>query len=137
MEPITTTAMIGTVVGYLAKKLQDNKSVQDFFSDFTDATVKWLRPLFLTEDEKPKEAVQKLLEKPDSEPRQNAVKNTLEIALEEDPTIETHLKAIYNALQAKAGKGEQISIINSENVVTGNIRAQGHVIIGKNNTIKD
>jgi hypothetical protein len=137
MEPITTTAMIGTVVGYLAKKLQDNKSVQDFFSEFTDATVKWLRPLFLTEDEKPKEAVQKLLEKPDSEPRQNAVKNTLEIALEEDPTIETHLKAIYNALQAKAGKGEQISIINSENVVTGNIRAQGHVIIGKNNTIKD
>lgn len=134
MEPITTTAMIGTVVGYLAKKLQDNKSVQDFFSDFTEATVKWIRPLFLTEEGKPKEVLEKLQEKPDSEARQNAVKNTLEIALEDDPSIEAQLKTLFEALQDKAQKGEQISIINSQNVVTGTIKTKGNVIIGNNNT---
>jgi hypothetical protein len=50
MEPVSTTTMIATVVGYLAKKLKDSKSVQDFFNDFTEASVKWIRPLFLKKD---------------------------------------------------------------------------------------
>ncbi|WP_421797695.1 hypothetical protein [Haliscomenobacter sp.] len=47
MEPITTTAMIGTIVGYLAKTIKDNKSVQDFFKDFTIASVQLLWHLFI------------------------------------------------------------------------------------------
>lgn len=50
MEPISTTAMIAAVAGYLAKKFQDNQSIHDFFNDFTGATVDWLRPIFLKDD---------------------------------------------------------------------------------------
>ena len=43
MEPIT----IAAIVGYLAKTLKDNKTFKDFTTDFTDATVRWIRPRFL------------------------------------------------------------------------------------------
>ena len=59
--------MIGVVVTYLAKKLKDNKSVQGFSGDFTDATVGWLRPVFLTDDGKPNEALADLQEGPNDE----------------------------------------------------------------------
>lgn len=133
MEPITTTAMIGTIVGYLAKTIKDNKSVQDFFKDFTTASVGWLRPLFLTVDEKPKEIIEDLTNDPTEKLNTDAVENALAKALKKDPSVAEQLKAMYTTLQEKAKKGETISIIGSKNVNTGTIHAGGSVIIGDNN----
>lgn len=134
MEPITTTVMISGIVGYLAKTIKDNKSVQDFFKDFTTASVGWLRPLFLTADEKPKEIIEDLISDPTEKLNTDAVENALAKALKKDPSVEEQLKAMYATLQEKAGKGEGISIVNSKNVTTGTIHAGGNVIIGDGNT---
>ncbi|GAB4500322.1 MAG: hypothetical protein OHK0019_38520 [Saprospiraceae bacterium] len=99
MEPVTTTAMIGTVVGYLAKTLKDNKSIQDFFKDFTDAAVAWIRPVFLKDDDSPKEVLENLKQNPDSQPRQDAVKNAIAIALEENPQAEKWLKEMSEVIR--------------------------------------
>jgi len=93
--------MLGTVVGYLAKTLKDNKSIQDFFKDFTDAAVAWIRPVFLKDDESPKEVLENLKQNPDSQPRQDAAKNALAIALEENPQAEKWLKEMSDAIQQK------------------------------------
>lgn len=135
MEPITTTAMIGTVVGYLAKTLKDNKSIQDFFNNFTEATVKWIRPIFLKEDEQPKEVIEKLQQKPESPAKQEAVKAAIASELEDNPTIEAMLKEMYETILAKEKQGAAITIINSKNVVTGNINTtSGNVHVGDSNT---
>lgn len=135
MEPITTTAMIGTVVGYLAKKLKDNKSVNDFFSDFTSAAVKWIRPLFLTDDDKPKEILEDLKADPSEKLNTDAVENAIAKTLKKDPQGETFLKEMFDGIKAKESKGETISIVNSKNVVVNStIKAKGSVIIGDNNT---
>lgn len=99
MEPVTTTAMLGTVVGHLTKTLKDNKSIQDFFKDFTEAAVAWIRPVFLKDDDSPKEVLENLKQNPDSQPRQDAVKNALAIALEENPQAEKWLKEMSDVIQ--------------------------------------
>lgn len=135
MEPITTTAMIATVVGYLAKTLKDNKSITDFFNNFTEATVNWIRPIFLKEDDQPKEVLEKLQQKPESPAKQDAVKAAIASELEDDPNAEAFLKEIYDLLKTKEAKGETISIVNSKNVVTGNINTtSGNVHVGDSNT---
>lgn len=133
MEP--TAAMIGTVVGYLAKKLKDNKSVNDFFNDFTDATVRWLRPLFIKDENQYEKIIADLLKNPDSpsDTKLKLVENTIASHLEDNPADEQQLKAMYEQLQAKATTDASINIINSKNVVTGTIHAGGSVIIGDNN----
>jgi len=107
MEPVT--AMIGTVVGYLAKKLQDNKSVKDFFNEFTDATVAWIKPIFLKEDGEPKEELQKLEQNPGSESKQALVKAKLASELEDQPELAEQLRALYAAIQSKPGNITQIN----------------------------
>ena len=65
------------------------------------------------------------------------VKTAIASHLEDNPNDEASLKEMYEALQAKAGRSEGISIVNSKNVVTGTISAGGSVIIGDgNNTPK-
>ncbi|MPR35545.1 hypothetical protein [Salmonirosea aquatica] len=125
MEPITTTAMISAVVTYLAKKLKDNESVQDFFSDFTEATVNWIKPIFITEDKKPKEIIEDLKADPADELNTGAVENALAKALKRNPEAEADLKAMYDSLQAKASRGESIRIMHSKNVNTGNVNTGG------------
>ena len=109
MEPVTTTVMIGAVVGYLTRLLKDNKSIGDFFRDFTDASVTWIRPVFLEDDDAatPKKVLSNLQENPDSTARQEAVKSALAIELENNPAAETLLKDMYGRIQG-AGAGIQI-----------------------------
>lgn len=134
MEPITTTAMIGTVVGYLTKMLKEQKSVKDFFNDFTDATVQWIRPLFLKEENQYEKIIEDLMKNPDSQIKQQQVATAIESHLEDSPSDAQQLKAMYEQLQAKATTDKSINIINSKNVVTGTIHASGNVIVGDNNT---
>ena len=126
--------MITTVVAYLAKKLKDNKSVQDFFTDFTGGTVNWLRPLFLEDENQYKKIIDDLMKKPDSQIKRQSVESDIASHLEDVPSDEQHLKTMYEALKEKASTDSSISIVNSKNVVVNStIKARGSVIIGDNN----
>lgn len=118
--------MIGGFVTYLGNKLAKNESINSFFSEFTDASVNWIKPLFLTEEGTEKEMIQKLKEKPDSKARKKAVESALEIELEDNPNAEAHLKAIFEQL-SKTEEGGKIvtTITNSKNVNTGNVNTGG------------
>lgn len=135
MEPVATTLMIKTVVGYLAKKLKDSKSVQDFFNDFTEASVKWIRPLFLKEDESNEKMIEDVIKNAEnpSETKLKLVENVIASHLEDHPDDEKNLKEMYEQLKARAVTDKSINIINSKNVVTGTIKAGGNVIIGDYN----
>jgi hypothetical protein len=135
MEPLTTTAAISALTGYLAKKLKDNKSVQSFFDDFTEATVNWIKPIFIREDGAPEKALKDLQEKPDSIVRQDAVKSSLAVALEDDPRAETLLREMVASIEEKKTKGEAVTITNSKNINMGNISSGGNVTLGDNNNI--
>lgn len=101
MEPITTTLAINAVVLYLAKKLADNKGISSFFNDFTEASVAWIKPVFLTEEGKEKEVIEKLQKNPDSAVKQNAVKTAIESELEDNPNAEQLLQEMAKVIQAK------------------------------------
>ncbi|UTA68064.1 hypothetical protein [Emticicia sp. 21SJ11W-3] len=130
MEPVT----ISLIVGYLAKKLNDNKTFQDFTSDFTSATINWIRPFFLNDDGKPKEALEKLKANPESESRQKMVQAILESEIEDNPESKKYLQEMYQVIKEKESKGEAIRIINSKNVVIGDNSIQGDFVVGDNNT---
>lgn len=131
MEPITTSAMIGGIVTYLGTQLAKNKSIKEFISDFTGATVNWIRPLFLKDDGTEKEQIQQLKENPESEARKSAVESILKIALEDDPNKENFIKEIFEKI-SKTEEGGKIvnTITNSKNVNIGDINAGGDVHIG-------
>jgi hypothetical protein len=103
MEPITTTVAITSVVTYLAKKLKDNASIQEFFSDFTEATVNWIKPIFIKEDGTEEKVVQKLKENPESEIKQNALKTAIESEIEDNPEAEKWIKEMAAIISQKMG----------------------------------
>ncbi len=126
MEPLTTSAVIGGLVTYLAKKLGDHKNVKDFLKDFSQATVDWVRPLFLTDDGEETEAVTALREKPGSESRQLAVQSQLAGAVEDQPALEQRLRAMFEEMrQTEEGGRIANQILNSKNVNTGNVNTGG------------
>lgn len=99
MEPIITTAIISSIVTYLAKNLKDNKTLQDFSKDFTSATIHWLRSLLLKDDDTPKEALAKIATNPESDSKRKMLESVFESELEDNPTVaEAHLKEIYEKL---------------------------------------
>lgn len=114
---------IATVVGYLAKKLKDNKSVQDFFSDFTEGTVNWIKPLFIKEDGSEEKIIQKLKENPESETKQAAVKAAIASEIEDNPDFAKQLEAMAAHIQKKTGgvsnEGSTVTVSGSHNIVGG------------------
>lgn len=133
MEPITTAAAISAVVTYLVGKLKNDKSISGFFSDFTKASVNWIRPIFLKEDGSEEKIIQKLIESPESEVKQNAVKVAIASELEDNPDAEKWLQEMVKMIEEKKGMNQSTNITNSKNVVTGTIKAGGSIIIGDNN----
>ena len=93
--------MIGTVAGYLVKTLKDNKSVKDFFNDFTAGTVKWIRPLFLKDENQYEKIIEDLIKNPDSPAKKQIVESTIASHLEDNPTDEQQLKEMYEKIKAK------------------------------------
>lgn len=130
---ITTAVMISTVVGYLAKNFKESKALKDFFADFGDATIQWIRPVFLIDDKEDKEIIRDLKKNPEEELNAQAIEIAIAKAIKEEPDNAKHLEEMYNSLMQKADKGESISIVNSKNVNTGSINSMGNVIIGDNN----
>jgi hypothetical protein len=102
MEPITTTA-IASVVTYLATKLKDNQSIKSFLDDFTEATVNWIRPIFLKEDGTEKSAIQNLKKEPDSLSKQEAVKAVIVSKIEDNPAAEQWLLEMAKIIAEKTG----------------------------------
>jgi hypothetical protein len=94
---ITTAEAVTAVATYLGTKLSENRSIQDFFSDFTEATVNWIKPIFITEDGAPTKVVSDFSNNPTSTPRLDAVKNSISIALEDNPGSEAFLLEMFKA----------------------------------------
>ena len=138
MEPITTALAINAVVLYLAKKLADNKGISGFFNDFTEASVAWIKPVFLTEEGKEKEVIEKLQEKPDSAAKQNAVKAAIESELEDNPDAEQLLQEMAKVIQQNepslgtqntntiTGDGNKVYQGNNHSQITDNSINQHH-----------
>ncbi len=103
MEPITTATAVASVVGYLAKTLKDNQSITDFLGDFTEATINWIKPVFIKEDGTEEKVVQKLKENPESEIKQNAVKTAIESEIEDNPEAEKWIKEMAQIIAQKTG----------------------------------
>lgn len=119
MEPITT---IASVVTYLATKLKENQSVKTFFDDFTEATVNWIRPIFLKEDGTEEKVIQKLKENPDSIVKQEAVKAAIASEIEDNPEAEKLLQEMAKIIAEKTGN----TITNTMTVTgDGNYSFQG------------
>jgi hypothetical protein len=108
---ITTAEAVTAVATYLGTKLSENRSIQDFFSDFTEATVNWIKPIFITEDGAPTKVVSDFSNNPTSTPRLDAVKNSISIALEDNPGSEAFLLEMFKVIQEK-----QPAIVQGNNI---------------------
>ncbi|MEA5258079.1 hypothetical protein VB264_09805 [Arcicella aquatica] len=102
MEPITATALT-SIVTYLATKLKENQSVKTFFDDFTEATVNWIRPIFLKEDGSEEKIIQKLKENPDSQAKQDTIKAAIASEIEDNPEAEKWLLEMVKIIAEKTG----------------------------------
>lgn len=136
MEPITTAVAISSVVSYLSQTLKDNKAFKDFATDFTAASVNWMRSIFLEEDDNPKEVLADLQADPTEELNVQAAENAIAKAVKKDAEAEKWLKEMYEVIQQKKADGQQVSVHveNSERVNTGNISAGGNVTQSFGNT---
>ena len=123
MEAITTTA-IASVVTYLAGKLKENKSVKAFFDDFTEATVNWIRPIFLKEDGTEKSAIQDLKKEPDNPTNQGVVKGLIVSNIEDNPAAEKWLLAMAKVIAEKTGntnaQTNTMTVTGSNNIIIQN-----------------
>lgn len=128
MEPIST--MAGTVVGYLASILKKNKSFHDFTQDFSSAVVEWIRPLFLRDDNTPKDVLLDLQKKPDI---QSIAKAIIEANIQENKDSIGLLKQMVSEIEKKEGINSKadITIIGSSKFVVGS-KIDGDVYFGDN-----
>lgn len=99
MEPITTALAINAVVLYLAKKLADNKGISSFFNDFTDASVAWIKPVFLTDEGKEKELIQDLIADPNEPLNKVAIETAIAKAVKKNPDAEQLLQEMAKVIQ--------------------------------------
>lgn len=136
MEPVTTTAMIATVVGYLAKTLKDEKPIQSFFSEFTEATVNWIKPLFIKDDE-PTDVLKNLQEDPADDLNQSDAQNAITRNVRKTDNGEQLLQQMYAAILQKQQAGESIAIEGKNIVNQSDLKAGGSIIIGDGNTLKE
>lgn len=131
MEPITTSAMIAGIVTYLGTQLAKNKPISAFISEFSGATIDWIRPIFLKDDGTPQKSLKKLEEDPANETKQELVQAVLKAELVDEPEAEKYILEMFEKIsQTKEGAQVINNIINSKNVVTGNISAGGDVRVG-------
>ena len=100
---IETIALAGTVVGYLAKKLKENNDVKDFFSDFTSATVDWIRPVFLTDENEPSEIVKELSSDPEEKLYQESAKIAIAKQIKQHPEYGELLEQLVKEITEKNG----------------------------------
>jgi len=123
MEILATTEMIGKIVAFIGERFSKGKSINAFILDFSDATMNWIKPLFLKDDGSEKEIIENLKEKPESKARQKAVESIMEIELEDNPKAEKYIKEIFEKVSET--EKEATIIKNSRNVLNGNVNTNG------------
>ena len=137
MDPATAT-LIGTVVGYLVKKVKESKSFKDFTDEFTDATVNWLKPIFLTSDDKPNKILTDLQQKPDDEINQSSVSLEIAKAVRDNTSNLMALQKLVEEIEINNdinSSKPNINVTGSGNIVVGQMKnVSGKIIIKSNNT---
>ena len=106
-ELITTSEMAKTVVSYLAGSLKESKALKSFFTDFTDATVQWLRPIFLIDDKEEKRMIKDLIENPDDTDNLQEIETAIIKTVKKQPELESSLVELFKEIQTKTGNSEQ------------------------------
>ena len=118
MEPVT--AIISATVGYIAKTIGSNKSFKKFTEDFSSATIDWIRPIFLTDDEKPKDVLSDLEKAPNDKLNIQAAENAIAKAIRDEPNLEVKLRELVKEIREKSGdttkKTNSQTIIGDENI---------------------
>jgi len=126
MKPLTTSTMIASIVTYLGGQLSKDKSINNFISEFSEATVNWIKPLFLKEDSTEKEIIKNLKEKPESEARKGAVESAINVGLEDTPKAKDYIQEIFEKISRTEQGGKIVNnVVNSENVNIGNVNTGG------------
>ena len=105
MEPVSTALAISAVVGNLVKALKENKAFSTFVTDFTTATVDWIKPIFLKEDDTPKDVLADLKANSDDKLNTGAAEIAIAKVVRDNPEAEKWLKEMYAEIQQKADKG--------------------------------
>jgi len=126
MEPITI-ASIATVVQFLANRAAGT-AFDTSIEKLTERSVKWVKTLFW-KDNIPEPILQRLIDKPESEGRRQAVAAMIVTDIEDNPGNAQWLKELSQALMQHS---RNITISHSKNVNTGNISAGGSVTLGDN-----
>ena len=118
MEPITS--LITASVGYLIGKIKNNGKFQDFLDEFTGEAVMWLRPIFLKDDETPKDVLRDLTEEPDDELNIQEANISIAKAIRNNPALERNLRLLSEEILLKAGpkfmKTNTQNISGNENI---------------------
>ena len=107
------SAIIGTFVGKLSSYLKENKSFSKFIHDFADATIDWIRPLFLNDSGEPKKAMKDLETSPDDSLNQDDVKTTIAKFIRENPNKIDTLKLLIDKLDSFKEVDSKITIKQS------------------------
>ncbi len=129
MLTITAAAAALAITDYLARNLKENKSIANLLADFTDASVAWIRPVFLKEDGTEKKIVKDLTENPDDTKLHDKVKTLIEDRAEDDDKALQLLTDMVAKIVEKTGQ----PLISNQNTstITGN---QNTVIQGVQNS---
>lgn len=116
---------------YLGSKLLDG-SLEALGGELSKGALNWVKSRFFKEDNSPNEVLADLQSNPDDADNRDAVRILLSKAVKKDPDAEQWLQEIY-ALAQKQMVPSNNTIVNSKNVVTGNINAGRSVNIGDRN----
>ena len=126
MPIITTAAMISGIVTYMGTQIAKNESVKKLFNDCTDTTTSFFDRLLFKSDGAEKEVLSSLKEAPADKDRQKMLEFAMKIEAKKSKENEHAIKELFEKM-SKTEEGGKIvnNIINSKNVVTGNVNTGG------------
>lgn len=126
MEPVSTELMIKGTVAYVSEMLSKSESLNNFFSSFTEATVKWIKPIFLKEDGSEKKVILDLKENPQSPSRRKATESAIEFEIEKDSEAIKYISEIFEKISKENIKEINTNyIVNSSKFNAGSINSGG------------
>lgn len=112
-----TKTLISTVIGYMTKSLKTSNSFKKFTEDFSAATINWIRPIFLEEDNSQKEVLTDLLQQPNDVLNIQAAENAIAKAIRNEPKLKENLKSMVRAIE---GKTKRITKKTNTQTISGN-----------------
>lgn len=130
-----TPVMLQSIAAWMGKEVMKKKPIAEFFTELSQATIDWIKPLFLKEDGNPQQELQRLQENPESEIKQNAIIALLQSELEDQPEAEKHIREVFEKINSTE-EGQAIAhVIHSKNVNTGDVNTGGgDFILGDNHS---